>query len=373
MQDKHTEELEEIYKRSLESLKKNKGKITCVSLSKEEQDVLDVIIGHCEWRKAVLTVLITSLCHKIVNLAQDVRLHQSNMNGGYSGRTLDTKIITPFMKRKGFPAMMESGWLTRSLEQNSPYDLNYRGKMTPPALKKAFLCLLNSIEAEKRSPRPYLFYLMQSLILLRERNKVKIVKLKGKSKHSIQQIVGLIEEHFEKSSIVGTARLPVLAIYSVYECMMKELKRFRGKKLLPLSSHTSADCRSGDIGDIEVASKNGVPFEGVEVKYGKRITAEMIEDAFNKIKKHPVKRYYLLSTAQMDNGEKPKIAETIDQVARKHGCQIIVNGILNSLKYYLRLLENADHFIEKYGANLEKDLAIKAGQKRLWNEIIKRA
>lgn len=46
------------------------------------------------------------------------------MDKGYSGRSFDTKYITPFMKFK-FPkiAMRESGWLTRSLEQLEPYDL----------------------------------------------------------------------------------------------------------------------------------------------------------------------------------------------------------------------------------------------------------
>ena len=44
-----------------------------------------------------------------------------NMEGGYSGRSFDTKYITPFLKQKRFlGAMKESGWLTRSLEQNIP-------------------------------------------------------------------------------------------------------------------------------------------------------------------------------------------------------------------------------------------------------------
>mgnify|MGYP001579503185 FL=1 len=62
--------------------------------------------------------------------------------------------------------------------------------------------------------------------------------------------------------------------------------------------------------------------------------------------------------------------KTIEKISDEHGCQVIVNGIIDSLKYYLRLLDNADHFLAKYGENLEKDLVIKAEQKRLWNEII---
>ena len=371
MSQKHFEKLEEIYKEAIKLLRQGKGKVLLPkSISKTELQCLDTVIEYSEQRKAVLTVLITSLCNKIIDPKQDIRLHQSNLKKGYSGRTLDTRYITPFMKQKGFPAMVESGWLTRSFEQNSPYDLKYRGKVTPPHLKQAFLTLVDFIETKKVSAEDYLIYIMQNLILLKEKNHVVITKIEDKSKFSIKQIIAMLEEHFERSSIVGTARLPVLAIYSVYECMVSELKRFDGMKLFPLGSHTSADYRSGDIGDIEVVDEEEVPFEGVEVKYGKAITAQMILDAYDKFKKYPVNRYYLLSTVLSDNEEMKNVIKTIEKISEEHGCQVIVNGIIDSLKYYLRLLDNADHFLVKYGENLGKDLVIKAEQKRLWNEII---
>ena len=65
-----------------------------------------------------------------------------------------------------------------------------------------------------------------------------------------------------------------------------------------------------------------------------------------------------------------KITKEIEMIAKDHGCQVIVNGIFDSLKYYLRLLENADQFLDKYADNLSKDMVIKAEQKRLWNEIL---
>jgi len=275
------------------------------------------------------------------------------------------------MKAKRFSAMVESGWLTRSFEQNSPYDLKYRGKITPQALKTAFLALLDNIENKKASPKDYLIYLFQGMILMREHNHVKITKITGQKIFSIDKIVGMLEEHFDKSSVVGTARLPVLAIYSVYECMIAELKRFEDKKLLPLGSHTSADYRSGDIGDVEVVDKDEIPYEGVEVKYGKPITGQMVLDAYDKFKQYPTNRYYLLSTRNSDSDELKKILKYTNLIEKKHGCQVIVNGIIHSLKYYLRLLNNTNVFLEKYANNLNKDIVIKAEQKRLWNQIIK--
>jgi DNA (cytosine-5)-methyltransferase 1 len=180
----------------------------------------------------------------------------------------------------------------------------------------------------------------------------------------------MLEEHFKRSLVVGTARLPVLAIYSVYECMIDELKRFNKMKLLPLGSHTSADSRSGDIGDIEVVDEHNVPFEAVEIKYNKPITTQIVKDAFEKFKGYSTNRYYLLSTISASGDEMRKITNEVERISKIHGCQVIVNGIMDSLKYYLRLLENTDKFLDKYGKNLGKDAVIKATQKRLWNEII---
>ena len=63
--------------------------------------------------------------YKALNPAQDIRNHQASIEGGYSGRTFDSKYITSFLKLHKFPSMAESGWLTRALEQKVPYDKNY--------------------------------------------------------------------------------------------------------------------------------------------------------------------------------------------------------------------------------------------------------
>src|SRR3989344_3274955 len=120
MSQKHLEKLEEIYRKAMKLLRQSKGKVLLPkSIGKTEVQCLDTVIEYSEQRKAVLTVLVTSLCNKIIDPRQDIRLHQSNLKKGYSGRTLDTKYITPFMKQKGFPAMVESGWLTRRSEEHT--------------------------------------------------------------------------------------------------------------------------------------------------------------------------------------------------------------------------------------------------------------
>lgn len=84
-------------------------------LPQGEKDLLDVALKYSEQATGVLTVIITSLTYKGLNPKQDIRKHQTSIAGGYSGRAFDAKYVTPFMKSHKFPAMAESGWLTRSL------------------------------------------------------------------------------------------------------------------------------------------------------------------------------------------------------------------------------------------------------------------
>lgn len=113
--------LENIYKEAL-SIKS----IDKLKLDDNQKKYIISVVEKEEILKGVYTVLVTSLVYKCLNKNQDVRLHQANMSNGYSGRSFDTKYITPFMKQKQFlGAMKESGWLTRSLEQNIPYTLDF--------------------------------------------------------------------------------------------------------------------------------------------------------------------------------------------------------------------------------------------------------
>jgi DNA (cytosine-5)-methyltransferase 1 len=54
----------------------------------------------------------------------------------------------------------------------------------------------------------------------------------SESQYSIDDIVHMLYEHFYfKYNSRGTSILPVIAIYSLYECIINELNRFKGKYL----------------------------------------------------------------------------------------------------------------------------------------------
>lgn len=364
----HRTILEDAYNEAEKRLNNNNRELSTEKLSSDEIALLNIIDKHAEKGKGVLAVLVTSLTHKIFDPDQDVRKHQENMSGGYSGRGVDMRDVTPFMKEKKFPAMAESGWLTRSLEQNYPYDLSYRGKITPSELKDAFLQILDNIETKHKDQKEYLIYLFQLLIISRDKKEIALAK---PSNIPIQTIIGFLDAHFSyKYSSRGGARLPVLAVYSIYECLMAEVSRYSDKKLMPLKEHTAPDLRSGYTGDIEIQDSDGVPFEGIEIKHGIKIATQIIKDSFEKFKMYPIKRYYLLSTAGIDESEISQITKQIDEIAKLHGCQVVVNGIIPSLQYYLRLLKEPNKFIEKYVENLKKDKSLKFEHKEAWNKIV---
>lgn len=328
---------------------------------------LDMVLSKSEASKGVLSVILTSLVYKTLNPTQDIRNHQTSILNGYSGRSFDSKYITPFLKSVKFPSMAESGWLTRSLEQKVPYDSKFSGAIRPAELKTSFLETIDYIEKGKDLDK-CLSYLFQGLIIKRNNQEIDLAKPLNLP---IATIIKLLTKHFNsKYSADGASRLPVLALYAAYQCLIQEAKRFNSKTLLDIESHTSADTRSGRIGDIDIVDDKNKSFEAVEVKHGIPITTQLVKDAFEKFKTTQVNRYYLLSTADIDTSESEKIEQEIERIKNIHGCHVIVNGLIPSLKYYLRLLSETSEFIENYVNLIESDKALKYEHKKQWNIII---
>ncbi|MBZ0243485.1 MAG: hypothetical protein K8F24_09755 [Bacteroidales bacterium] len=362
---KPSELLNKAYKKAMKAL--GSDDVIKSDLDDEISRHLKEILLRSESAKAVLTVVVTSLIYKIQHPEQDIRNHQTSIENGYSGRTFDSKYITPFLKSVKFPAMAESGWLTRSLEQKVPYDSHYSGAIRPSSLKTGFLETIDFIQKGDKLDE-VLSFIFQGLIIQRNSQQIDLAKPLNLP---ISTIIDLLSKHFEsKYSAEGASRLPVVALYAVYQCLINETKRFEGKHLLHIESHTSADSRSGRIGDIDIIDEKGRAFEAVEVKHGIPITVQLVKDAFEKFKSTQVNRYYLLSTANVEASQKIAVDQEIERIKNIHGCHVIVNGLTQSLNYYLRLLSSTSEFIENYVSLIEKDTALKFEHKKQWNTII---
>ena len=316
-----------------------------ISIDPDTISNLDIIVENRERCKAVLAVIVTLMLKKIISPNQDIRKHQAGMQDGFSARGLDSSTVTPFLKDKDFPYMVSGAEaLTRSLEQAVPYDKDYTGHIKPQRVKDAFLFLADAMQIKNINPNDTLIYLFTKLIEYRDLD--KNIKLNRPINMSIRDIVSKINEHFEKCGGEGS-KLPVLAIYAVYKQLVVEFQRYKNCVLCDLQEHNTADSRSGFLGDVQVNRPDQQPFEIVEIKHNIKLSPDLVDNCYDKFKSAPVKTYYLLSTNEtLKDAE--AISERILNIQKNHGCQMIVNGIQTSLKYYLRLLENPHDFLHQY-------------------------
>ena len=269
--------------------------------------------------------------------------------------------------QKYFPryAMAESAWLTRSLEQPHPFTLDFPGEIRNEGIKPAFLSILDDVEDNPESAEAYLVTLLNDLI---QQHQNHVTTGFGVPKDTtVDEIITKLNAHF---SSPRSSRLPVLALYAIYQCLMAQ-PRYQGKTLLLLKSHTTSDIKSHSLGDVEVKNKDGTPFEAVEIKHGKPITPQMVWLAYEtKIMHTSVERYYFLSTHEPDfSGD---VQEAIQHVRSKHGCEVIVNGVTPSLKYYLRLLVSPSQFLEAYTQALQDAFKLGGVQRHhlaAWQEL----
>ena len=345
-------------------------------MTNDEKGYASVIITNAYKQKGVWTVLVTLLFYKTLHPNQDIRYHKVELENGFSGRTFDTKIVTPTLRKLGLPCMAESGWLTRSFKQAYPYTLNYQGKIANKTLKNAFLNILDLVqkcdtnEKVAQKAKDFLELLFVKIKQEMQKHKVEIIPLKNKDKITINQITTMLNSHFERIyQTQGASKLPVLAFYAIYEILIKELKRYENCVLMQLGSHTASDRTSKSAGDIEIF-KDKQLYEAIEIKLGREIDINMLDIAYNKIIKFSPKRYSIFSTANIKESDTARIYEKIETIRQEHGCQVIINGVLPSIKYYLRLIDDLSSFINNYSALVERDNELQKEHKEFLNTLL---
>ena len=379
----HQDKLLELYELiSNDFCKSKKFLLESRKIPQDTLEKINLIAKNCFRQKAVYTVLVTLLIHKSLHPEQDIRFHQNKLPNGFSGRTIDTKYITPTLKSLGLPSMSESGWLTRSLEQPFPYTIDYQGKISGKGIKEAFLGVLNYLELDvnltdkQKISELLIINFLESVIKISTQESINITKIENTNCSDIQinDIISALQEHFYCKSYTakGTSKLPVLAIYAMYELVINEMNRYQNCTLKTLGSHTASDKTSGSAGDIEIyyAESSKHILEVIEIKYEKPIDKHMVAIAKEKIAKFNPERYLILSSANLKKEDENDIYQMIDEIANNYQCQVIVNGVLPTIKYYLRLVNSPIEFINKYSALVEKDREIDFEHKQKWDEII---
>ncbi len=346
----------------------------------EIQTDIDRLITKIDSNKSIVSALVTSLLKKILDPAQDVRLHRTDFEDGYSARSLDTKVTTLFFK-DNFPkyANKESSFLTLATRERIKWtkDEGQNLKIRDVKLRTSFLNVFEQIEQNKQNPDTCLRYIFSKLIELSMKESIlfEITEEQSRETNSlnIHLILEMLGEHFATEQ---SSRLPVVAIYSICEILLPKFERFKNKKLVPLQVHTSSDKHS--FGDIEIYDEENNPFEIIEIKHNIPIDKYLIFDVDKKTKNTNINRYYILTTYQngfADAGTEQEVIEYILQIKRRTGLDIIANGIISTLKYYLRFVDDCGEFIETYTKNLIADAKnsteVKSFHLEKWNEILK--
>ncbi len=341
------------------------------SLNPEFIDALEKMAQFCEKASGGYSNLITSLAIKAVYGEKvDVRYHQVQIQdktdrpAGFNFRGVSEGIIYTWMEAHEFHGA-KSGWQTRTFERPKPYMLDYDENIG--TIKIPFLTCYDQVETKGQDALAALAFLMWRRILLREASRVILAVPKIQD---VLQIVHLFQAHFfyKYKDSKGASRLPVLALYAIYTVLLEELRRYEGKELKPLEAHSAADAQTGAIGDIEIVNSDGSAFEAVEVKHGLVITTAMVDSAKQKIRGSQADRYYILTTHHQHEPSEDVLAE-VETVKKLLGCQLIVNGVIPTIKYYLRLLTNPGAVLPAYVKVLNEDEAIGFEHRDIWNKI----
>lgn len=350
-----SETLESVYAKALQLVTQNEVGLFSTVIN----DDIDYLVADIQKNKSLVSVVATSLLKKILNPSQDIRLHRTEFEGGYSARSLDTNVTTPFFKRH-FPryANKETGFLTRTTRQSVKWTLEdgKRLSLRNATTRRHFLNIFEQIEEQNADPVKSLVYLFARLIELVGDDELTFRAVEGQTVQgvlNIHVVLKMLREHF---SMARSSRLPVIAIYSIYEVLIPRSARYDDAQLLPLQSHTSSDKRG--YGDIEIYTVGGEPFEIVEVKHNIPIDVAMVFDVVKKMEGVAADRYYILTTYG-DGFESAEIEQSVYdytlQINKSRNLDIIPNGIYPTLKYYLRLVDNYADFIAAYSKNLVLD------------------
>jgi DNA (cytosine-5)-methyltransferase 1 len=272
------------------------------------------------------------------------------------------------------PRNVETHWLSQTLSYgDTPWTRDRVLRTTPKAAGPLLIDIVNTLE-ERHSKNPkqssalargIAVVILIELIKIRNKNKVLLTRPKGLL---IDQIIRLLNKHVSTQYDKNAPRLPQLAIYAIYKCLVRSATRYRDFHLEPLGRMKAADRKSNTVGDV-VLTKESHPIEAVETKLGIPIGIDIVSEAIEKIRAGSVERYLILSTAGIAVTEAHEVERLCLEFRASNGCEIIVNGVLETIRYYLRLLNSANDFILEYVELVESDIELEYQHRIAWNQL----
>lgn len=362
--EKLTEILSECYEvAELESKKDDIGDLI-TAIGEEDSKV---IIELANIKHACRGAAITLAIYKILHPEQDIRSHKVEYENVFSARGVDHNVTVPFLIQKGLPYNVDTHWLSQTLSYSQPYMPDVILKTVPKKVGPDFIITANMIQNADSTERVKKITILILEKMIEERNKGNIPLTKPKNL-SIDQIMEILHRQFSTNYEKNAPRLPQVAVYAIYKCLMNDVDRYSDFELKPLERMKTANRKSGTVGDIDLW-ENGRPIEAVEIKYEIPVGIAHVSEAIQKVQTESVERYFILSTAKPDSNEWDEVQKLISDFRKSNGCEIIVNGVYETIKYYLRLLKSTNEFVNAYTELLAIDEDINYEHKVAWNAI----
>lgn len=222
--------------------------------SKKLSSCCDVIFASAT--QAYREVLLGCVLMRMVDGTKDIRLPYIDLGpNAFSGRSLDEKIVNPFLRSKGIPC--SRGPYLSVFRRQVRFDLRTREGLRDKEGYDAFLALVDLATSETNEERllSILRYVLYRFVLLREGARIDLVRLDRISLRQYHELIsGLL-------STPSGGLLPVILVLAMVETI---IARFSLGWTVDFQGINVADSASGVPGDITVG-ENGLILLGIEV------------------------------------------------------------------------------------------------------------
>lgn len=261
-------------------------------------DVLTRLVNSVtsEVGRALVGLTVLQLAIKAIAPDQSIRLHKGGGRGesfswidGIPMRVLDKQYNTPALRAYGLLRLNADGvFMTRSLAENYPYSKLYKAAIR--GARPDWLEIIDMVEDNKFDPLTGLKHVLRMLLnrseMFRKMSIVTMSNVKAIASRisSLEEAVGFVSGFVESTTY--SARVFEIAMHSFFQ-VLEDQGTFTGY-LKPLSQMRSANKKHGNIGDIEITTRQGgfEILESWDAKYGKPYLRDELEELSEKLQDH---------------------------------------------------------------------------------------
>jgi len=318
-----------------------------------EQGLLEDLdwVARCESNRAGVRLLLSAVLAKHLepNLNATQPYTEIEGIGSFSGRTLDERVVGPFLASKKLPTNSTTAFLTPALRNiSAPLGRDIELVGSPKGLYSRAVRVLNDVQDGLADSGSVLVAILHALEQMRIDNENRLNALLSKVDKSpdaiglpSEAIVNLLRQHL---ACKNSSRLPVLIVAAVYEAISEGFP----ERVRTLNAHNAADLQTGALGDVEVWIETETNLVTVYEMKAKAVSDEDINIAVKKIiaSKSRVDNYLFVTTEPIDS----QVAERASELyADLGGTEIAILDCIEFARHFLHLFHRyRGTFLDSY-------------------------